>query len=234
MEKIKCCICGKDMMGHSKVDGNPYCRKHYMQMYHHGHILERTIYDSNNYIEKDNYYIIESFDKYGNKNGDILIDKDDLNKVKPYKWHIRKSTGKLYAIATLPTGSRCGNKKIHLHKLIIASNSIIDHINGNGLDNRKCNLRVVTPQQNTFNMKKKKFIGVKKMPYKKVSYQAYIMKDYRHIYIGTYNTFEEAALARLIKEKELFGEYAGQKDLFYIINHPSPIEELKRVLSEGV
>lgn len=36
------------------------------------------------------------------------------------------------------------------------------------------------------------------------------------------------------KEKELCGEYGPNKDLFYILDYPSPIEELKKVLSEGV
>ena len=36
------------------------------------------------------------------------------------------------------------------------------------------------------------------------------------------------------KEKEICGEFGLNKDLFYILNHPSPIEELKKVLSEGV
>lgn len=231
IQKI-CCICGEKSCAH--FNGEPYCKKHYLQMYRHGHILNRTIYDGNDYIEHDFYYEIISYDKYGNKNGSILIDKDNLELVKQYKWHIRKSCDKLYAIATIPNGTKSNNKKIHLHKLILNTKSIVDHINGNSLDNRKSNLRIVTNQQNSFNMRKKRFVGIKKMPYKKESYQAYIMKDYKQIYIGTYKTFEEAILARLKKEKELFGEYGGQKDLFYIINHPSPIDEIKRILSEGV
>ena len=36
------------------------------------------------------------------------------------------------------------------------------------------------------------------------------------------------------KEKELCGEYGPNSDLFYILNLPSPLEELKKVFQEGV
>ena len=60
------------------------------------------------------------------------------------------------------------------------------------------------------------------------------MSNYKAIHIGTFDTYEEAVIARLTKEKELCGEYGPNKDLYYLISHPSPIEELKKVLSEGV
>jgi hypothetical protein len=56
------------------------------------------------------------------------------------------------------------------------------------------------------------------------------MKDYKPIYLGTYPTFEEAAIARLKGEKEMFGEHGGQKDLYYILDHPAPIDEMRKVL----
>ena len=44
-----CTICGLPSIGRWSGDKKEYCQKHYMQMYHHGHILERTIFDKNNY-----------------------------------------------------------------------------------------------------------------------------------------------------------------------------------------
>jgi hypothetical protein len=111
------------------------------------------------------------------------------------------------------------------------TSDIVDHINGDTFDNRKFNLRIVSQHRNMFNIRKDKFVGVKKMPYAKVSYQAMIMKDYKPIYLGTYPTFEEAAIARLKSERELFGEYGGQKDLYYILDHPNPIVELQKALN---
>lgn len=216
----------------SSINGHDCCKKHYLQIKRHGHILEHTIYDKNNWIEEDSYLSCITYDRYGNENGKLLIDKEDLDLVTSYKWHIRNSNGKLYGIATIPNGTKSSNKKIHLHKLILNTNNKVDHINGNGLDNRKSNLRLCTSQENSFNIKKISIPGIKKMNYAKESWQASITYNYKTIYIGTYNTYEEAILARLAKEKELFGEFGGRSNLYYILNHLSPIEELKRVLSD--
>lgn len=60
------------------------------------------------------------------------------------------------------------------------------------------------------------------------------MINYKGIHLGNFNTYEEAVLARLRKEQEICGEYGPNKDLFYVLSHPSPIEELHRVLTDGV
>ena len=46
-----------------------------------------------------------------------------------------------------------------------------------------------------------------------------------------YDTAEEALLARLKKEQELCGEYGPNKDLYYVLNHPSPIKELHKYIN---
>lgn len=43
--------------------------------------------------------------------------------------------------------------------------------------------------------------------------------------------YEEAVLARITKEKELIGEFGANKDLYYIIDHPSPLEEIRNVIN---
>ena len=45
------------------------------------------------------------------------------------------------------------------------------------------------------------------------------------------DTAEEALLARLKKEQELCGEYGPNKDLYYVLNHPSPIKELHKYIN---
>jgi len=224
MEKV-CKECGKP--ARERFHGEWFCKRHYLQMYRHGHCLARTIYDGNNYEDRGGYYALITYDRFGNKNGEFLIDKEDKDIVEQYVWHIRKTVNHCYAIASLPE-----NKKVHLHKLIMQTTSVVDHINGDSMDNRKSNLRIVSQHHNMFNIRKNKFVGVKKMPYKKNSYQAHIMKNYEDIYIGTYPTFIEAALARLQSEKDLFGEYGGQKDLYYVLDSPNPPVELQRVLTQ--
>lgn len=60
------------------------------------------------------------------------------------------------------------------------------------------------------------------------------MHNYQTIHLGYFDTKEEAILARITKEKELFGDYGPNKELFFILNQPSPIDKLKEILSDGV
>ena len=70
----------------------------------------------------------------------------------------------------------------------------------------------------------------------KSKWTARICHNYKTIYLGYYDTAEEALLARLKKEQELCGEYGPNKDLYYVLNHPSPIKELHKYINslEGV
>lgn len=75
----------------------------------------------------------------------------------------------------------------------------VDHINGDGLDNRKNNLRIVSHAKNMLN--RQGIHGIKKVPSGK--YQACIGINYKGIYLGTFNTYEEAKEAIQIT-KEIF------------------------------
>lgn len=104
-------------------------------------------------------------------------------------------------------------KAIYMHRLVTSAlvGMDVDHINGNGLDNRKENLRVVTHAENLMNSKSRggtsKFKGV----YWNVRdniWVARITKNYKGIHIGYFKTEIEAAMAYDQKAKELFGEIA--------------------------
>ena len=69
--KRKCCICGDTF--HSQFDGNDYCSKHYSQMWRHGHIVDRTIYDKNIFIEEGNITRMITFNKKCEASGEVLI-----------------------------------------------------------------------------------------------------------------------------------------------------------------
>lgn len=89
----------------------------------------------------------------------------------------------------------------------------IDHINGNGLDNRICNLREVTHAENMRNTKRCKLntsgrTGVSKT---KDGYVAYASKDKQRIHLGSFSTIEEATAARMAADKILeFHENHGR------------------------
>lgn len=225
----KCCICGDTY--HSSFNGNNYCSKHYTQMWRYGHIVERTIYDRNCFINEGNITRMITFNKHNVASGEVLIDTDDVEKISQYKWYISPRKSKLYCY-----GSFSGGKKLAIHRFIMNTDKIVDHINGNSLDNRKCNLRIVTEQENNYNRKihGKFFSGIIKTNYiKEKPFMAFLSHNKKEIYLGSFNSYEEAALARLAKEKEVWGDHGIHCDLYYILDHPSPIEELKKVLSDG-
>ena len=131
-------------------------------------------------------------------------------------------------------------KKVFLHRYLMGLKDskytieqTVDHINGNSLDNRISNLRICTQAENAKNNRKSTIVGVGWLKYNK-KWTARIMVNYKGVHLGNFDSYEEAVLARLIKEKEVCGEFGPNKELFYIISHPSPIEELKKVLSGGV
>lgn len=233
--KLVCNVCGEPMDSH--FDGIPYCKKHYLQMRRHGRLLERTIFDKNEWIIFDNYAACITYKKDGTPNSIVKVDLDYVEDLKKYKIYCRThDCGKQYACICID------GRKILLHRYLMnihnqeyTIRNCIDHINGDSLDNRIANLRVCTVKQNTQNVRKgNKIIGISKSPNKNNRWIARIMSNYRTINLGYFDTYEEAVIARLSKEKEICGEFGPNKDLYYILEHLSPIEELKKVLSERV
>ena len=86
----------------------------------------------------------------------------------------------------------------------------IDHINGDKSDNRFSNLRMATCQQNKVNcgLSVNNTSGYKGVTKNRKAWIASIMKDRQYVYIGSFETPEEAAKAYDAKAVELFGDYA--------------------------
>ena len=199
MKHCSFCGIGEDKAEVIRHHGVYYCKKHYMQYMRHGKCFERTIYDPNDYEVSGDVAKIFMYDKYGNRTGTAIVDLEDLDKCLQYKWHVKNSHRTDYAITTINK-----KKKLWLHRLITGyeGNLDIDHINGNGLDNRKENLRICSRSRNAMNLHRK-YQGVRKM--ESGRYRAAIQHNYKSIHIGTYDTIEEALEARKAKELELFG-----------------------------
>lgn len=138
-----------------------------------------------------------------NANKYTLIDKDNeiFNSI---KWYYKNG----YAIHTDETNG----KRIALHRIIMKvkdSNILIDHINGNTLDNRKENLRIVNHTQNTINCKIRKnktskYLGVS---FSDGKWRAQISINKKKIYIGLYDSEEKAKNAYDRYSKRYFKEY---------------------------
>lgn len=149
------------------------------------------------------------------------IDDDDF-------WILSKKTWRVY---TGPAGNKyiraassiwkCKELKtrkvtwFHLHREILKplATMQVDHINGNGLDNRKNNLREATSRQNKQNMKKIKrnTSGYKGVTWCKDrgKWAAYIKSESKSMFLGRFKTPTEAHEAYKTKAAELFGEYAN-------------------------
>ena len=146
--------------------------------------------------------------KNNNEIYNIFIDNDDFYKIKDYKWSVYKYGINYYA----STSDK--NKTIYMHRLIIdpPENMDVDHINNNGLDNRKDNLRICTRAQNSRNKRKgiSKYSDYKGVSYNKraKSYIAQIKYNYNCIFLGYFKNEIEAAKAYNKKAIELFGEFA--------------------------
>jgi hypothetical protein len=140
-----------------------------------------------------------------------LIDAEDWEKAQRYTWSLRKGCNTFYAKTQLrhPKGGyilckRDGKRKrvttLQLHRLIIGDVPLgmqIDHINGNGLDNRRSNLRVTTPQENSHNSVHKSKTGFKGVWYnpKTGKYRSRLTVGGRRILLHEWlSTAEEAAL----------------------------------------
>lgn len=140
-----------------------------------------------------------------------IVDDEDYALVSQYKWWAHKIRNIYYVQAHEPKN----NKKIRMHRLImgIADPKVgIDHINGNGLDNRKNNLRIATKSQNGMNQKPQKnrsskFKGIYWNKNAK-KWQAQIKINKKNKYLGLFNIETEAAKSYDIAAKELFGEFA--------------------------
>lgn len=136
-----------------------------------------------------------------------LVDDEDFEFINRYIWCYDNG----YAHRKIRIKGK--DIKIYMHRFIIGViNKEIDHINGNGIDNRKENLRIVTHRQNLMNAKKRTdntsgFKGVSYSKYHK-KFRAYIKSNNKQIFLGYFNTPQEAHLAYIIKAKELFREFA--------------------------
>lgn len=117
-----------------------------------------------------------------------LIDKEDYLKVSKFKWFLDKSNGYV----------RRNYKSIYLHRFLLnpEKNLVVDHINGNTLDNRRKNLRAVSRSENGRNKKlnSNNTSGYQGVYFHKKTkkWKAAISINAKSVHIGLFFTKEEA------------------------------------------
>lgn len=133
-----------------------------------------------------------------------LVDDDVYWVICKHRWSLTGGS-KPYA------ATRINNIHVRLHHLVIGcppEGLQVDHINGNTLDNRRCNLRFATPSQNCQNKAPallRKWKGIRQY---KCGWMARIRTPDGRICLGTFKTDIEAARAYNEAAKRLFGEFA--------------------------
>jgi len=149
----------------------------------------------------------------GKSNIYFFIDKEDYSIISQYRWYLKKWKNKEYVITPIITTR---HHQLRMHKLLIHCDKPyeIDHINGNGLDNRRKNLRIVTHTQNMMNSKKRKDVSSKykgvflhKNP-KDRPWRAYIRVAGKLTNLGYYFSQEKAAAVYNEKARDFFGNFA--------------------------
>ena len=154
---------------------------------------------------------------YTLKNEEFWFDLEDYSKIKDYCWSKNKDG---YIVSTnIKT-----RKTTLLHRIITncLDNLMPDHIHGKETryDNRKSNLRIVTKQQNGMNSALSEnntsgVSGVKWHSRDKV-WESCITVNYKRIYLGRYDKFEDAVKARKNAEEKYFGEFSYDNSQNYI------------------
>lgn len=136
----------------------------------------------------------------------VKVDADVLAKAVRRSWHMHQG----YPAATVGSGKRA--YKLYLHRFVTSAKAgtIIDHKNGDHLDNRRANLRLASKGENTINTGKLStngsgFKGVSKRGRK---YRAFVHKDGATIYLGSFSSAKAAACAYNAGAKKHFGKFA--------------------------
>jgi hypothetical protein len=135
------------------------------------------------------------------------VDLIDAARSAEHKWSL-KIKGSVY---DKKYAYRTGGQ--HLHQFIVAEKGLVDHIDGDGLNNRRNNLRFATSKENGRNLSKwktKTTSAFKGVSFRKSSnsWRAYVYTDGRQTHLGMFETEELAARAYDKKCVELFGEFA--------------------------
>ena len=143
---------------------------------------------------------------------EAIIDASDVSLVGQYNWQVYSTNAKTkYASRGAWVDGKATTQKMHRLIMGDADGLLIDHINRNGLDNRRSNLRFCTAAQNAWNVSERttNTSGFRGVDYHKLSqkWQARTSKNGQREYIGCYDTMEEAMSAYRQAVMVLHGEF---------------------------
>jgi len=140
------------------------------------------------------------------------VDDADFDWLNRHKWCHRSTPYSSYAVREIRQDSKA--KQLGMHRAIMRPpvGMEVDHRNGDGLDNRKSNLRICTHKQNIRNSRKRakassRYKGVSWHKHSR-AWRAYIKTRGKQFHIGLFDNEQDAAHAYNVAAHKLFGQFA--------------------------
>jgi len=153
------------------------------------------------------------------------VDAADYAALAQFKWHAQpagNNSGGFYASRSVYLGGP-GHETEWMHRVVLRLGRtdalLVDHVNGDGLDNRRANLRIATHGQNMRNVKMRAdnrsgFRGVHRRHHR---WESVITVSGKHVLLGRFDDASEVARSYDHAAREHFGEFAR-------LNFPGPLE----------
>lgn len=136
-----------------------------------------------------------------------LVDAEDYDRLCASRWSYQPNGKTGYAMRGVKGGDgKYRSQLMHRFILDTPTGTLVDHINGNGLDNRRANLRLCTASENCAN---REASGVSRNN-KTGRWVSQITHQARTIWLGTFDTREAASAAYCSERVRLFGRFAGK------------------------
>lgn len=137
-----------------------------------------------------------------------LVDDEDFSSMSQYKWRINNRGYVVHSLRSHERGNPNLCDPLPLHRAVMRSERgrIVDHKNGNRLDNRRSNLRFATNAENIRNQPSAAGVTFHRGRQK---WQAAIQFEKRSIYLGVFTDRNDAVAARRAAEIKYFGEFAA-------------------------
>lgn len=142
----------------------------------------------------------------------VLVDDEDFPYLNQWNWVANKGNSTWYAVRWGSNNGKKGHVKMHRVILNVPDGLVTDHIDGNGLNNQRKNLRVTTIRQNSLNqgIRRDNTSGYKGVQWRRDRnlWRAIIKVHEKLIHIGNFQKKEQAARAYDEAAIKYFGKFA--------------------------